>query len=517
MSRATANRQPPPTLEAARRAFSGGDIAATEHICAQLLARDANDWAAWSLLTETALQRGRQDAAIVCAERASALAGDNPIPHILKAKCLFLTGKAREALQAAELAEASVGAAPEALDALGAMFGLLGLHERAKSLLLRAVAGRAAVPQYLFNLAATERMTGALVDAEAHCDAALALQPAYGLAHYLRSDLRIQSEDRNHVAEMETALASGGLSPQSEVMVRFTLGKECEDLDRHERAFHHVEAGCALQRRLLGRQRIDGVAEIERIIGSHTRDWIAAAPSGHASAAPVFVAGLPRTGTTLVERIIASHPAMTSVGETGAFAAELRRATSARDPARLGRDYMEAATLSRLPPNRRFVDKTLDNYLYCGLIHVALPAARIILVQRSPMDACWAMYKAHFQGKFLFSYDQIELAEYYLAYRRLSQHWKATLPPHALLEINYEDVVRDQEATSRRMISFAGLPWDQEVLRFHESPAPSATASAVQVRRPIYASSLGKWRPHADALAPLRARLMRELPAAALA
>ena len=178
--------------------------------------------------------------------------------------------------------------------------------------------------------------------------------------------------------------------------------------------------------------------------------------------------------------------------------------------------YVEAATVLRVPGHVRFIDKTLQNYLYCGLIYAALPKARIILLQRHPMDACWAMYKAHFRGKFSFSYQQIELAEYYLAYRRLVRHWRATLPSHALLEINYEDIVSDQSAASRRLIAFAGLPWDDEVLRFHESPAPSATASAVQVRRPIYSSSVGKWRHHAERLAPLRARLVREIPEAEL-
>ena len=138
-------------------------------------------------------------------------------------------------------------------------------------------------------------------------------------------------------------------------------------------------------------------------------------------------------------------------------------------------------------------------------------------MQRHPMDACWAIYKAHFRGKFSFSYDQSELAADYLAYRRLSQHWRAMLPPDVLLEINYEDIVRDQAAASRAIIRFIGLPWEDDVMRFHESPAPSATASAVQVRRPIYASSVGKWRRHADRLAPLRARLLKEIPEAELA
>lgn len=509
------------SINEAQHAFANGDVATAERICSELVARSADNGAAWALLTETALQRGRPDAAIVCADRAVALMPKDPIPLILRAKCLFVSGEARRSFEAAEAAAKLVGHVPEALDACGAIFGLLGLHKQAKEMFRRAVAARTGVPQYLFNLAATERMTGALEQAEAHCDAAIALDRHYGLAHYLRSDLRIQTADRNHVEEMETLIHGGRLARPSEVMLRFALGKEYEDLDLHGRAFDHVEAGCDLQHRSVAHDDAAGIAEIDRIIQTHTRSWIAAAPPGHSAAAPVFVAGLPRTGTTLVERIIASHPAMESVGETGAFAAEMRRSMSNSSakakPAEIGRRYVDAATAFRELQHVRFVDKTLQNYLYCGLIHAALPAARIILVQRHPLDACWAIYKAHFQGKFSFSYHQIELAEYYLAYRRLTRHWRATLPRDVLLEINYEDIVSDQSAASRRLIGFLGLPWDDEVLRFHESAAPSATASAVQVRRPIYSSSVGKWRHHAERLAPLRARLAREIPEAELA
>src|SRR5262249_50230312 len=139
-------------IDAARRAFAGGEIVATERICAEILARDANEWTAWALLTETALRRGRNDAAIVCADRAVALAPKNPLPLILRAKSLYLAGQARMALEAAEAAEAIIGSSPEELDALGAISGLLGLHDRAKNLFQRAVASCADVPQYLFNL-----------------------------------------------------------------------------------------------------------------------------------------------------------------------------------------------------------------------------------------------------------------------------------------------------------------------------------------------------------------------------
>ncbi len=521
MPRTAPQRTNPPPINAARRAFANGDLATAELICAEVLARRPEDGTAWALLTETALQRGRPDAAIVCANRAVALMPKDPIALILRAKCLFISGEARGAFEAAEAASRIIGDGPEALDACGAIFGLLGLHQRAKEFFLQAVVAGPDVPQYLFNLAATERVTGALAAAEAHCDAAIVLDRHYGLAHYLRSDLRIQTADCNHIEEMEALIREGRLARPSEVMLRFALGKECEDLDLHERAFDHVDAGCHLQHRSIAHDHAAGIAEIDRIIRTHTRTWIDTAPSGYAAAAPVFVTGLPRTGTTLVERIIASHSAMSSVGETGAFATEMRRAMkgapAASDLADIGRRYVDSVTAFRTLQSVRFVDKTLQNYLYCGLIHAAMPAARIILVQRHPLDACWAIYKAHFQGKFSFSYHQIELAEYYLAYRRLSRHWRETLPPDALLEIDYEDIVRDQSAASRRLIDFVGLPWDDEVLRFHESPAPSATASAVQVRRPIYSSSVGKWRHHAERLAPLRARLAREIPEAELA
>jgi tetratricopeptide (TPR) repeat protein len=509
-----------PSTHEARRALAKGDLATAERICSDVLARSPNDGTAWALLTETALQRGRHDAAMVSADRAVTLAPQDPIAHVLQAKCLYVGGETAKALAATEAAARCAGTAADALDAVGAMFGLLGLHDRANGLFVRSVAAKKDEPQYLFNLAATERMVGNLADSESHCDAAIALSKRYALAYYLRSDLRIQTPACNHIDEIEAVLRDGELSGPDEVLLRFALGKECEDLEDYGRAYDHIAAGCRLQHALLRVDQARPLAEIDQIMAAHNRDWIKSAPPGYAAAAPVFVAGLPRTGTTLVERIIASHPAMRSVGETSAFAAVMQRVMADRsaeaNPALVGRRYIESASALRVPSDTRFVDKTLDNYLYCGLIHTALPHAKIIMVRRHALDACWAMLKAHFRGKFSFTYDQVEVADYYLAFRRLARHWKATLPSDVFMEIDYEEVVRDQLGASRRMIDFIGLGWDDEVLRFHASPVPSATASAVQVRRPIYASSIGKWRHHADRLEPLRRRLAREIPEAEL-
>src|SRR5262249_41402097 len=261
------------------------------------------------------------DAAIKCAERAVALLPDDPLAHILQAKCLLVSGATAAARRAAESAAQRVGTKAEALDALGAIFGLLGQHVRARQLCQRAVTARPQVPQYLFNLAAAERTLGHLTAAESACDAAIAQNPRFCLAHYLRADLRTQTCECNHVAELESLLATGGLTTADEVALRFALGKELEDLGEAARAFDEVAAGCTLHRRSIAYDAAAEIAALDRIIAMQDRSWLAGAASGDCSAAPVFVAGLPRSGTTLIERIIASHSVMSAIGESGAFAA----------------------------------------------------------------------------------------------------------------------------------------------------------------------------------------------------
>ena len=233
--------------------------------------------------------------------------------------------------------------------------------------------------------------------------------------------------------------------------------------------------------------------------------------------------GLPRSGSTLVERILTSHSSIPSAGELPCFALALvsavRRHTgrdrlprqelvaqaAGVDFAALGRDYLQRAR-RELDTRGRFVDKMPLNYLYCGLIQRALPRAKIIHVTRHPMAACFAMYKALFKDAYPFSYDLNDLARYYIGYRRLMDHWYAAMPG-AIHSVSYEALVADQLGESRRLLEFCGLEWQEACARPHDNRAASTTASAAQIRRPVYASSLTQWQHYEPQLAGLKARL----------
>jgi hypothetical protein len=263
------------------------------------------------------------------------------------------------------------------------------------------------------------------------------------------------------------------------------------------------------------------IAAIDSIITNHSRDAIAASARRSGGGEAIFVIGLPRSGMTLVERMLASHPDVVSAGEPSDFVAALMEAARGAEisPGRdalirgslsLDLDLVAQRYLEQVRPDgnfRRFIDKFPQNYLYAGLIHAALPDAKIVLLRRDPMDSCFAMYRAFFSGAYPFSYDLEELARYYAAFDRLCAHWRGALPETALMEVHYEDLVRDPERTAHDLSDFLALPWTNAMARPHQNASAATTASAVQVRAPIHARSVGKWRRYAGDLEPLRAAL----------
>ncbi len=256
------------------------------------------------------------------------------------------------------------------------------------------------------------------------------------------------------------------------------------------------------------------------VFGSET---LAGPGGGDLGGDAIFVIGLPRTGTTLVERVLASHPGVCSAGELSNFSVELTRQVQALpggapasrtdfvdraariDFRALGEAYL-SSTLPYRDAQARFIDKLPFNYLYAGLIHRALPRARIVSLERHPMDSCYSIYKQLFRDAYPFSYDLDELGRYFVAYTELMRHWHRVMPG-VIHTVRYEHLVADLDGEARRLLGHCGLAWDDRCLRFHENPDASTTASAMQVRQPIYAHSVGRWRNYARQLEPLRARL----------
>ena len=424
------------------------------------------------------------------------------------------SGQREACIAAMQALSGDAAGQPALLQELGLRYTLLGLHHEAEQCYAQARALQPDDPPGLYNHATALTALGRLDEAEATLDRVVELAPQDADAWYNRATLRRQAPQRNHVAQIERRLAQVPANDEAQIALNYALSKEREDLGEHAAAFAALKRGADARRQRLQYRVEDDLETMRLIAGTFGGGFFARTHEGHGDARPLFVVGLPRSGTTLVDRILGAHPAVASRGESADLAqavvrvaspaaskAELVRRSARADFAALGRDY--AATLPAGAP-ARVIDKTPGNFLYLALVAAALPQARIVHLRRNPMDACYAMYKTLFRMAYPFSYDLDDLARYWLGYDTLMAHWRALLPPDRFLEIDYEALVDDQEAVSRRLLAHAGLAWDDACLHFERNPQPTLTASAAQVRQPIYRSSVGLWRRYERELAPLR-------------
>nr|WP_306660298.1 sulfotransferase [Rheinheimera maricola] len=348
----------------------------------------------------------------------------------------------------------------------------------------------------------------------------IAKSPANAGAIHLRSALQTYTQQHNHIAALQQLVDSGAASHPA---VYFALAKELEDIHEYDQSFTVLKKAAALMRKTLNYNEAAELASINGIIAA-TTDLAIAAPTEQGSG-PIFIVGMPRTGTTLVERILTQHDDVCSVGEFSLFpqllstmaneylaqhkdsVANLHEAALRLDYAELGRRYMTAVTAAS-DGSARTIDKLPVNFLYCGFIKKALPTAKIIHLRRNAMDSCYAIFKTLFINAYAFSYDLDELANYYAVYRKMMTHWHSVMPGH-ILDVQYEDLVTDATETAKHVTQWCGMTFKPELLDFHKADVASTTASAAQVRKPIYTSSVDKWRNVETQLAALKVKLQQ--------
>ena len=356
---------------------------------------------------------------------------------------------------------------------------------------------------------------------------AVRLFPDRPRAYYELLQLRRLSPGEPHFAAMEAlARRDANLSRNDSIHLYFALGRAYEAVNDFRPAFSCFARACAIKRRSEPYEAAAWIDELERAASAYGPDCFERlGGAGDSSRLPVFILGMPRSGTTLAEQILSSHSRVSGIGETdamlglaGGFLGRLGAGSAPESLAKLDRQSLRglgAAYLrhvrKRAGVSSRLVDKSITNFPLAGLIHLALPNARFIHVRRNPLDCCASIFTSKFSGQHPYAYDLGELGQFYRAYDRLMQHWRAVLPPRVFLEVQYEDVVADLEGQSRRMLAHCGLQWDPAVLDFHKTQRPVLTASKVQVRQPIYSSSIGRWRNYEPWLGPLIEALGPEL------
>jgi tetratricopeptide (TPR) repeat protein len=503
-------------------ALNRGDWPSARAVAASLAAEGVQHPGVFFVGGVAARELGDLAEAIDGLEKAVGLNPRRPdfLAHL--ARAWSLAGDSRRAYGLAEQAASLPGLDVPTFDALGLVYTGAHAYAKAAAMFARAADALPGSARHQFNHATALVLAGDVEGAGAALAACLRADPRYWKAYLSRAHLRRHDAGNNHVEELRALRPRVAGEPMAELCVNLALAKELEDCGEYAESFARLSEGKAAWRRQAPFYRTeDDEALFAALVDSSPRDVPASA--GCQSDQPVFVVGLPRSGTTLVERIISSHSQVHAAGELQNFSIALKHATGSTSPdlfdldlvrrARapldwraLGDAYV-ASTRPATAGHARFIDKLPHNFLNIGYIAAALPRARIICLRRNPMDSCLGNFRQLFSlgaSHQAYSYDLLDTARYYVLFDRMMRRWHERLPGR-ILEVDYESLVGAPEAGARRLVAFCGLDWEDACLRFHENPAPVATLSALQVREPINRRSIGRWTRYAPQLAPARA------------
>lgn len=431
-------------------------------------------------------------------------------------RLFMLSGQVRRADQALAEAKRHERGDPMVQDLIGVVSSLLGDQIAARDWYSKAVSADATSSRFRVNLANSLVFLGETDLASCELDKVLKQDPENAQAHWLLASAR-RATTRDHIEQLVNLIASRRWPPQALAFLFFGLGKELEDLEEWDRAFKALSRGAEAKRRTVEYDEAAEIAAFEAASEVFTRDWMESGERGDPDSSPIFIVGQPRTGTTLVERIITSHSMVHSAGELQQFSLSIRRLVKGEFPGRFNADLVEASVdldpkalgegyLRATEPMRRglsrFVDKLPGNFFYLPLILKALPGAKVVHLVRAPEDACFASFKQLFAEAYPHSYSLEESARHFVRYFQLMQMWRSRFGER-FLDVSYEQLVANLEPNARHLIEFLEIPWEDACLAFHEQSGAVATASAAQVREPAHTRSVGRWRRYEARLAPM--------------
>ena len=506
-------------ISAARSALFRGDLGSTHRFAAAQVAADPEDAEGHFLLGIAESSNGRVQAGIQHVGRAVML---DPQGEYRAQLAKLFTLVRRDGDAAATLRDAEQALPTDALsrDTMACVYARLGDHAAALPHFAEAVGLEPRNTEYRYNLAATLNFLGRTDEAEAALEALIALAPGDARAHHLLAGLRKQTPAQNHVERLVRTHA-GSRDGRARLLLGYAIAKELEDIGQPGEALDRLCAANAEHRRTLPYAFTRDAAVFDAIEANWPKQVKAPATDLPADA-PIFIIGMPRTGTTLVDRILSSHPDVESAGELQAMPLAVKKAAGTRSPivmdaetiaaaaigdmCAIGYDYLERARHHRREPALRFTDKFPGNFHYAGFIAQALPSARIVCLRRHPMDTVLSNFRNLFAVSsryYDYSYDLLDIAAYYVRFDRLMSLWREALPGR-VIEVRYENLVADQEEETRRLLAHCGLAWSDDCLSFHTNNAPVSTPSAAQVRRPIYQDSVARWKRHAAVLEPVK-------------
>ena len=518
-----------PRLMRAADALCDDKLDVVEHLLRDHLRANPTDVAAMRMLAETGTRLGRYGDAEALLTRCLELAPGFSGARYNMAIVLYRQQKAAAAITHLDVLLADEPREANYRNLLAACLGLVGEYERAIAIYQDLLTDHLHQPRIWLSLGHALRTAGRRADAVDAYNRSLALAPTLGETYWSLANLKTVPFSSDQEAAMQALLTRGDLSVEDRLHLHYALGKALEDGADYAASFEHYAQGARLRREEVPYDADKTTDHMRRAKALFTREFFADRAGGGSTAPdPIFVVGLPRSGSTLIEQILASHSAVEGTMElpeivgiardlgrdgkrTDAYPECLAR-LSADDLTALGDGFMLRTRIQRKLGRPFFIDKMPNNFQHIGLIKLMLPRAKIIDARRHPMGACFSAFKQHFARGQAFSYDLTDLGRYYADYVEVMDHFDHVLPG-AIHKVIYEDMVEDTEGEIRRLLAYCGLPFEAGCLRFYENDRAVRTASSEQVRRPIFREGLDQWRNYEPWLGPLKTALGQTLDA----